>query len=34
MTAPKTSSGKIQRRASRAAYLDGTLSPVGVPATG
>ncbi|MFF3936948.1 fatty acyl-AMP ligase [Streptomyces phaeofaciens] len=33
-TIPKTSSGKIQRRASRAAYLDGTLSPVGVPATG
>ena len=25
-TIPKTSSGKIQRRASRAAYLDGTLS--------
>jgi acyl-CoA synthetase (AMP-forming)/AMP-acid ligase II len=32
-TIPKTSSGKIQRRASRAAYLDGTLSPVGGPAT-
>ncbi|MFD9002594.1 fatty acyl-AMP ligase [Streptomyces sp. NPDC059582] len=31
-TIPKTSSGKIQRRASRAAYLDGTLSPVGAPA--
>ncbi|MFF3448451.1 fatty acyl-AMP ligase [Streptomyces sp. NPDC002667] len=30
-TIPKTSSGKIQRRASRAAYLDGTLSLVGVP---
>jgi acyl-CoA synthetase (AMP-forming)/AMP-acid ligase II len=28
-TIPKTSSGKIQRRASRAAYLDGTLSRVG-----
>ncbi|WP_406165697.1 fatty acyl-AMP ligase [Streptomyces sp. NBC_00996] len=33
-TIPKTSSGKIQRRASRAAYLDGTLSVVGAPATG
>ncbi|MFD8733322.1 fatty acyl-AMP ligase [Streptomyces sp. NPDC059618] len=32
-TIPKTSSGKIQRRASRAAYLDGTLSLVGAPAT-
>ncbi|MET9902385.1 fatty acyl-AMP ligase [Streptomyces sp. NPDC006446] len=32
-TIPKTSSGKIQRRASRAAYLDGTLSLVGGPAT-
>lgn len=31
-TIPKTSSGKIQRRATRAAYLDGTLSPVGAPA--
>ncbi|MFJ1807883.1 MULTISPECIES: fatty acyl-AMP ligase [unclassified Streptomyces] len=31
-TIPKTSSGKIQRRASRTAYLDGTLSPVGVTA--
>ncbi|WP_367325380.1 fatty acyl-AMP ligase [Streptomyces sp. HUAS ZL42] len=31
-TIPKTSSGKIQRRATRAAYLDGALSPVGVPA--
>ncbi|MFI1760561.1 fatty acyl-AMP ligase [Streptomyces sp. NPDC020800] len=27
-TIPKTSSGKIQRRATRTAYLDGTLSPV------
>ncbi|MFD8419428.1 fatty acyl-AMP ligase [Streptomyces sp. NPDC059668] len=33
-TIPKTSSGKIQRRASRAAYLDGTLSTVGAPAPG
>jgi acyl-CoA synthetase (AMP-forming)/AMP-acid ligase II len=32
-TIPKTSSGKIQRRASRTAYLDGTLSLVGGPAT-
>ncbi|MER5398236.1 fatty acyl-AMP ligase [Streptomyces sp. NPDC002599] len=32
-TIPKTSSGKIQRRASRAAYLDGTLSLVGGPET-
>ncbi|MFJ7969069.1 fatty acyl-AMP ligase [Streptomyces sp. NPDC096324] len=32
-TIPKTSSGKIQRRATRAAYLDGTLSLVGGPAT-
>lgn len=32
-TIPKTSSGKIQRRATRAAYLDGTLSVVGAPAT-
>ncbi|MGW1170927.1 fatty acyl-AMP ligase [Streptomyces sp. NPDC002550] len=32
-TIPKTSSGKIQRRASRAAYLDGTLAVVGVPVT-
>lgn len=31
-TIPKTSSGKIQRRATRAAYLDGTLSAVGAPA--
>ncbi|MFE4695640.1 fatty acyl-AMP ligase [Streptomyces sp. NPDC056738] len=31
-TIPKTSSGKIQRHASRAAYLDGTLSLVGEPA--
>ncbi|MGW3847451.1 fatty acyl-AMP ligase [Streptomyces fagopyri] len=31
-TIPKTSSGKIQRRATRTAYLDGTLSPVGAPA--
>ncbi|MBX9399319.1 fatty acyl-AMP ligase [Streptomyces sp. TRM72054] len=30
-TIPKTSSGKIQRRASRAAYLAGTLSLLGVP---
>ncbi|MEU6256259.1 fatty acyl-AMP ligase [Streptomyces sp. NPDC047043] len=30
-TIPKTSSGKIQRRATRAAYLDGTLSVLGVP---
>ncbi|MFB7331126.1 fatty acyl-AMP ligase [Streptomyces adustus] len=33
-TIPKTSSGKIQRRACRAAYRDGTLSTVGAPATG
>jgi polyketide synthase 12 len=33
-TIPKTSSGKIQRRASRAAYLDGTLALVDVPVTG
>jgi len=32
-TIPKTSSGKIQRRASRAAYLDGTLSLVSGPVT-
>ncbi|MGW3818686.1 fatty acyl-AMP ligase [Streptomyces sp. NPDC005046] len=32
-TIPKTSSGKIQRRASRTAYLEGTLSLVGGPAT-
>ncbi|WP_406835360.1 fatty acyl-AMP ligase [Streptomyces sp. AHU1] len=32
-TIPKTSSGKIQRRASRTAYLDGTLSLVGGPVT-
>ncbi|MGW6412516.1 fatty acyl-AMP ligase [Streptomyces vinaceus] len=32
-TIPKTSSGKIQRRATRAAYLGGTLSPVGASAT-
>ncbi|MFD9389918.1 fatty acyl-AMP ligase [Streptomyces sp. NPDC060000] len=31
-TIPKTSSGKIQRGASRAAYLDGTLAPVGATA--
>ncbi|MET8244300.1 fatty acyl-AMP ligase [Streptomyces sp. NPDC005202] len=31
-TIPKTSSGKIQRRATRAAYLDGTLSVIGEPA--
>ncbi|MFG3586074.1 fatty acyl-AMP ligase [Streptomyces sp. NPDC047990] len=33
-TIPKTSSGKIQRRATRTAYLDGTLTPVGAPASG
>ncbi|MFM9497918.1 fatty acyl-AMP ligase [Streptomyces galilaeus] len=33
-TIPKTSSGKIQRRATRSAYLDNTLSVVGVPAAG
>ncbi|MEU0037483.1 fatty acyl-AMP ligase [Streptomyces sp. NPDC006333] len=33
-TIPKTSSGKIQRRATRTAYLDGTLSPVGAPVPG
>jgi acyl-CoA synthetase (AMP-forming)/AMP-acid ligase II len=32
-TIPKTSSGKIQRRACRDAYLTGTLSTVGGPAT-
>ncbi|MFB7245660.1 fatty acyl-AMP ligase [Streptomyces populi] len=32
-TIPKTSSGKIQRHASRAAYLDGTLSLVSGPVT-
>ncbi|MEU9138955.1 fatty acyl-AMP ligase [Streptomyces sp. NPDC048404] len=32
-TIPKTSSGKIQRRATRAAYVDGTLSLVGGPET-
>ncbi|MEV0227103.1 fatty acyl-AMP ligase [Streptomyces sp. NPDC050704] len=32
-TIPKTSSGKIQRRASREAYLAGTLAVVGAPAT-
>ncbi|MFJ3307064.1 fatty acyl-AMP ligase [Streptomyces sp. NPDC086549] len=31
-TIPKTSSGKIQRRATRAAYLDGSLAAVGEPA--
>ncbi|WP_406437735.1 fatty acyl-AMP ligase [Streptomyces sp. NBC_01613] len=31
-TIPKTSSGKIQRRATRTAHLDGTLSLVAVPA--
>ncbi|MEU6065582.1 fatty acyl-AMP ligase [Streptomyces sp. NPDC047082] len=30
-TIPKTSSGKIQRRATRAAHLDGTLAVVGEP---
>ncbi|MFG2422248.1 fatty acyl-AMP ligase [Streptomyces sp. NPDC048448] len=33
-TIPKTSSGKIQRCATRTAYLDGTLSPVGAPTSG
>ncbi|MFF3849234.1 fatty acyl-AMP ligase [Streptomyces sp. NPDC002328] len=33
-TIPKTSSGKIQRRATRTAYLDGALSVIGAPATG
>ncbi|MGH3415476.1 MAG: fatty acyl-AMP ligase, partial [Actinocrinis sp.] len=33
-TIPKTSSGKIQRSASRAAYLDGTLAVVGASARG
>ncbi|GGJ30285.1 fatty acyl-AMP ligase [Streptomyces brasiliensis] len=33
-TIPKTSSGKIQRRATRAAYLDGTLAVVGGSDTG
>ncbi|MGW7365725.1 fatty acyl-AMP ligase [Streptomyces sp. NPDC054841] len=33
-TIPKTSSGKIQRGASRAAYLDGALSVVAAAATG
>ncbi|WP_393086452.1 fatty acyl-AMP ligase [Streptomyces sp. LN704] len=33
-TIPKTSSGKIQRRATRTAYLEGTLSPVGAPTSG
>ncbi|SOD90275.1 fatty acyl-AMP ligase [Streptomyces sp. Ag109_G2-15] len=33
-TIPKTSSGKIQRRATRTAYLDGTLSVVTAPAVG
>ncbi|MFD3502260.1 fatty acyl-AMP ligase [Streptomyces sp. NPDC058678] len=32
-TIPKTSSGKIQRRASRAAHLGGTLAVVTAPAT-
>lgn len=32
-TIHKTSSGKIQRHATRAAYLDGSLSVVGTPAT-
>ncbi|WP_149824436.1 fatty acyl-AMP ligase [Streptomyces tailanensis] len=32
-TIPKTSSGKIQRHASRAAYLASSLSVVGAPAT-
>ncbi|BBC38998.1 Peptide synthetase [Streptomyces graminofaciens] len=33
-TIPKTSSGKIQRHATRAAYLAGGLSVVHIPATG
>ncbi|MFJ9820386.1 fatty acyl-AMP ligase [Streptomyces sp. NPDC101151] len=33
-TIPKTSSGKIQRRATRTAYLDGTLSVLTAPAVG
>ena len=33
-TIPKTSSGKIQRRASRAAYLDSTFAPISAPAAG
>ncbi|MEY9988738.1 acyl-CoA synthetase (AMP-forming)/AMP-acid ligase II [Streptomyces sp. V4I8] len=33
-TIPKTSSGKIQRHATRAAYLDGTLAVVAAPALG
>ncbi|GAA0639631.1 fatty acyl-AMP ligase [Streptomyces thermocarboxydovorans] len=33
-TIPKTSSGKIQRRACRTAYLDGTLSVIGAPTAG
>ncbi|MFF3326341.1 fatty acyl-AMP ligase [Streptomyces sp. NPDC002889] len=33
-TIPKTSSGKIQRHASRTAYLEGTLSVVGPPVMG
>ncbi|MGP4048704.1 fatty acyl-AMP ligase [Streptomyces sp. 2A115] len=33
-TIPKTSSGKIQRRASREAYLAGTLAVIGAPAMG
>ncbi|MBN0043765.1 fatty acyl-AMP ligase [Streptomyces actuosus] len=32
-TIPKTSSGKIQRRATRAAHLDGTLARIDAPAT-
>jgi acyl-CoA synthetase (AMP-forming)/AMP-acid ligase II len=32
-TIPKTSSGKIQRRATRTAYLDGTLCLLDAPAT-
>jgi acyl-CoA synthetase (AMP-forming)/AMP-acid ligase II len=31
-TIPKTSSGKIQRRASRTAYVDGTLAVITAPA--
>ncbi|MFI1165458.1 fatty acyl-AMP ligase [Streptomyces sp. NPDC020801] len=33
-TIPKTSSGKIQRHATRTAYLDGTLTLLGEPAAG
>ncbi|MFI5685176.1 fatty acyl-AMP ligase [Streptomyces sp. NPDC051636] len=33
-TIPKTSSGKIQRHATRTAYLDGTLAVMGAPVAG